>query len=112
MCVGAEAKLNLGQFSVGANTPALINTPQHHHPLEVILMSAYFAKNVLTTVALFSSLTTATSVFAHAHLKSETPAAGSTVTAPKELRLVFSEGVEASPLNKPHERQDTVSPLR
>lgn len=59
-------------------------------------MSAYFAKNVLTTVALFSSLTTATSVFAHAHLKSETPAADSTVTRPKELRLVFSEGVEAS----------------
>lgn len=59
-------------------------------------MSAYFAKNVLTTVALFSSLTTATSVFAHAHLKSETPPADSTVTTPKELRLVFSEGVEAS----------------
>jgi methionine-rich copper-binding protein CopC len=37
----------------------------------------------------------ATSVFAHTHLKSETPAAGSTVSAPKDLRLVFSEGVEA-----------------
>ena len=59
-------------------------------------MSAHFAKNVLTTIALLASFTTATSVFAHAHLKSETPAADSTVTAPKELRLVFSEGVEAS----------------
>ncbi|MDR6605917.1 copper homeostasis periplasmic binding protein CopC [Pseudomonas synxantha] len=58
-------------------------------------MSAHFAKKVLTTVALLASIATATSVFAHAHLKSETPAAGSTVTAPKDLRLVFSEGVEA-----------------
>jgi methionine-rich copper-binding protein CopC len=35
-------------------------------------------------------------VFAHAHLKSQTPAADSTVAAPTELRLVFSEGVEAA----------------
>jgi methionine-rich copper-binding protein CopC len=58
-------------------------------------MSAHFAKKALTTVALLASFATATSVFAHAHLKSETPAADSTVTAPKDLRLVFSEGVEA-----------------
>lgn len=58
-------------------------------------MSAHFAKKVLTTVALLASFATATSVFAHAHLKSETPAADSTVNAPKDLRLVFSEGVEA-----------------
>lgn len=58
-------------------------------------MSAHFAKKALTTVALLASIATATSVFAHAHLKSETPAADSTVTAPKDLRLVFSEGVEA-----------------
>ena len=58
-------------------------------------MSAYFAKKVLTTVALLASLSTANSAFAHAHLKSELPAADSTVSAPKELRLVFSEGVEA-----------------
>ncbi|MBZ9783767.1 copper homeostasis periplasmic binding protein CopC [Pseudomonas sp. REP124] len=49
----------------------------------------------MTTVVLLASFATASSVFAHAHLKSETPAADSTVTAPKELRLVFSEGVEA-----------------
>lgn len=58
-------------------------------------MSAHFAKKVLTTVALLASFATATSVFAHAHLKSETPAADSTVSAPKDFRLVFSEGVEA-----------------
>jgi methionine-rich copper-binding protein CopC len=32
--------------------------------------------------------------FAHAHLESQLPAANSIVTAPKELRLNFSEGVE------------------
>lgn len=58
-------------------------------------MSAYFAKKVLTTLALLASLSAANSAFAHAHLKSELPAADSTVSAPKELRLVFSEGVEA-----------------
>ncbi|MCK3828239.1 hypothetical protein E3O56_22800 [Pseudomonas sp. W2Aug9] len=58
-------------------------------------MPAHFAKKILTSVALLASLATATSVFAHAHLKSETPAADSTVSAPQELRLVFSEGVEA-----------------
>jgi methionine-rich copper-binding protein CopC len=49
-------------------------------------------KNVLTTTALLA----ASSVFAHAHLKSQTPAADSTVAAPADLRLTFSEGVEAS----------------
>lgn len=34
--------------------------------------------------------------FAHAHLKTQTPAAGATVAAPAELRLSFSEGVEPS----------------
>ncbi|MDF3936464.1 copper homeostasis periplasmic binding protein CopC [Pseudomonas citronellolis] len=37
----------------------------------------------------------APAVFAHAHLKGEVPAADSTASAPKELRLTFSEGVEA-----------------
>ncbi|KAI3486821.1 hypothetical protein L1887_49616 [Cichorium endivia] len=41
-------------------------------------MPAHFAKKILTSVALLASLATATSVFAHAHLKSETPAADST----------------------------------
>jgi methionine-rich copper-binding protein CopC len=53
-------------------------------------------KKALTTVALLGSLFAASSVFAHAHLKSQSPAADSTVSAPAELRLVFSEGVEAT----------------
>jgi hypothetical protein len=53
-------------------------------------------KNLLPTTALLASLFAATSVLAHAHLKSQTPAADSTVTAPADLRLTFSEGVEAS----------------
>jgi len=57
-------------------------------------MSAQRFKKALTSVALLAALATTTSVFAHAHLKSETPAADSSVTAPKELRLKFSEGVE------------------
>ena len=53
-------------------------------------------KNALTTAALLGALFAASSVLAHAHLKSQTPAADSTVNAPAELRLVFSEGVEAT----------------
>ncbi|OLF54617.1 copper homeostasis periplasmic binding protein CopC [Pseudomonas chlororaphis] len=53
-------------------------------------------KKLLTASALLASLLAASSVFAHAHLKSQVPAADSTVVAPKELRLVFSEGVEAA----------------
>jgi methionine-rich copper-binding protein CopC len=53
-------------------------------------------KKSLTTVTLLGSLFAASSVFAHAHLKSQSPAADSTVSAPAELRLVFSEGVEAT----------------
>lgn len=49
----------------------------------------------LTTATLLGSLFAASSVFAHAHLKSQTPAADSTVSAPAELSLIFSEGVEA-----------------
>ena len=53
-------------------------------------------KKTLTTVALLGSLLATSSVLAHAHLKEQTPAADSTVSAPAELRLVFSEGVEAT----------------
>ena len=53
-------------------------------------------KKALCTAALLGSLLATSAVFAHAHLKSETPAADSTVSAPTELRLVFSEGVEAA----------------
>ncbi|MBV4457893.1 copper homeostasis periplasmic binding protein CopC [Pseudomonas sp. COR58] len=52
-------------------------------------------KTLLTAGALLASLT-ASQAFAHAHLKSQVPAADSTVAAPTELRLEFSEGVEAA----------------
>ncbi|KAA0945639.1 MULTISPECIES: copper homeostasis periplasmic binding protein CopC [unclassified Pseudomonas] len=53
-------------------------------------------KKTLTTVALLASLLGASAAFAHAHLKSATPAADSTVAAPKDVRLTFSEGIEAT----------------
>lgn len=53
-------------------------------------------KKTLTTAALLGALFTASSVFAHAHLKSQTPAADSTVSSAPQLRLVFSEGVEST----------------
>jgi len=53
-------------------------------------------KKTLTTVALLASLLGASVAFAHAHLKSATPAPDSNVTAPKEVLLSFSEGVEAT----------------
>lgn len=53
------------------------------------------SKTSLTTAALLCSLFAASSALAHAHLKSQTPAADSTVSAPAELSLIFSEGVEA-----------------
>ncbi|SFI21139.1 MULTISPECIES: copper homeostasis periplasmic binding protein CopC [unclassified Pseudomonas] len=53
-------------------------------------------KKSLTTLALLASLLGASAAFAHAHLKSAEPAADSSVAAPKDLRLTFSEGVEAT----------------
>lgn len=53
-------------------------------------------KKTLTTVALLASLLGASAAFAHAHLKNAVPAADSTVAAPADLRLTFSEGVEAT----------------
>ena len=53
-------------------------------------------KKTLTIAALLASLLGASAAFAHAHLKSQTPAADSTVAAPADLRLTFSEGVEAT----------------
>ena len=53
-------------------------------------------KKMLGTLLLLAGLAGANVAFAHAHLKSETPAQDSTVSAPAELRLVFSEGVEAA----------------
>jgi len=51
-------------------------------------------KKMLGTLLLLTGLAGANAAFAHAHLKSETPAKDATVSAPAELRLVFSEGVE------------------
>ncbi|WP_421555227.1 copper homeostasis periplasmic binding protein CopC [Pseudomonas kitaguniensis] len=53
-------------------------------------------KKTLTTVALLASLLGASAAFAHAHLKNTTPAPHSTVAAPADLRLSFSEGIEAT----------------
>ncbi|WP_457363748.1 copper homeostasis periplasmic binding protein CopC [Pseudomonas sp. TE3610] len=50
-----------------------------------------FAASTLLLSCLVSPL-----VFAHAHLVSATPAADATVSAPAELSLVFTEGVEQS----------------
>ncbi len=47
-------------------------------------------KSLVLTLALLA----APPAFAHAHLENSTPAAGTTVAAPAELRLAFSEGVE------------------
>lgn len=52
--------------------------------------------NVLSTLMLLMALCTAPAVFAHTHLRSATPAADSRVASVNELRLGFSEGVEAS----------------
>lgn len=57
-------------------------------------MSAQRFKIALTSFAVLACLTTATLALAHAHLESQSPAADSEVTSPKELRLNFSEGVE------------------
>ncbi|KAF1024195.1 MAG: Copper resistance protein C [Pseudomonas sp.] len=53
-------------------------------------------KKSLTTLAVLASLLGASAAFAHAHLQSATPAADSTVAAPADLRLTFTEGVEAT----------------
>jgi methionine-rich copper-binding protein CopC len=57
-------------------------------------MFAKRLKYALSALAVLGCLTTATYALAHAHLESQSPAADSEVTAPKELRLKFSEGVE------------------
>ncbi|MFO2462881.1 copper homeostasis periplasmic binding protein CopC [Pseudomonas sp. 15FMM2] len=52
-------------------------------------------KKALTIITLLASLLGASTAIAHAHLESSVPAADSRVTDPAELRLTFSEGVEA-----------------
>jgi methionine-rich copper-binding protein CopC len=53
-------------------------------------------KKTVTAVALLASLLGASAAFAHAHLQSSQPAADSSVAAPRDLRLTFTEGVEAT----------------
>lgn len=57
-------------------------------------MSAHPFKLFLLAISVLASLTMASNASAHAHLESQLPAADSTVSTPKELRLQFSEGVE------------------
>ncbi len=57
-------------------------------------MAAARLKKVFNTAALLALMASASAAFAHAHLESSTPAAGSTVASADELRLVFTEGVE------------------
>ena len=57
-------------------------------------MSAAFLKKILNTAALLTLMAGASAAFAHAHLEQSTSAADSTVSNVKELRLVFTEGVE------------------
>lgn len=53
-------------------------------------------KKALTTLTLLGSLMAVSSAWAHTHLEQQIPAADSTVSAPSELRLMFSEGIEAA----------------
>ncbi len=50
--------------------------------------------NILKTATSLAFALAATSAFAHAQLEKATPAVGSTVSPPSEIRLEFSEGVE------------------
>ncbi|MFV1944077.1 copper homeostasis periplasmic binding protein CopC [Pseudomonas luteola] len=58
-------------------------------------MKNTFAKSTLTAASLVALLTVTGNVYAHAHLKGETPAADSTSKSQKDLHLSFSEAVEA-----------------
>ncbi|EOS8503120.1 TPA: CopC domain-containing protein YobA [Klebsiella aerogenes] len=68
------------------------------------------AGRALSAAVFLSAMLTTASVFAHAHLQQQIPAADSTVSvSPQALTLTFSEGVELSfsgvtlnvPQNKP-----------
>jgi methionine-rich copper-binding protein CopC len=60
-------------------------------PMPASRLKLLFASTSLLLGCLLSPL-----AFAHAHLKTQTPAANATVAAPAELRLSFSEGIEPS----------------
>ncbi|HEX8593036.1 MAG TPA: copper homeostasis periplasmic binding protein CopC [Pseudomonas sp.] len=57
-------------------------------------MSALRFKHIFASLTLVTSVSLSSLALAHAHLESQLPVADSTVTAPKELRLSFSEGIE------------------
>lgn len=57
-------------------------------------MSIPHFKAAATVSALLAALAAIPLALAHAHLEEQSPAADSSVSAPKELRLTFSEGVE------------------
>ena len=57
-------------------------------------MSAAFLKKTLNASALVALMAGASTAFAHAHLEQATPAADSSASDVKVLRLQFSEGVE------------------
>jgi methionine-rich copper-binding protein CopC len=57
-------------------------------------MSAPALTRIFTSLTLLAGVSITTLALAHAHLQSQLPAADSTVSSPKELRLQFSEGVE------------------
>ncbi|MFZ6047553.1 copper homeostasis periplasmic binding protein CopC [Pseudomonas sp. CR3202] len=59
-------------------------------------MTSRFPRPMLTCLILLGALMGAPAALAHAHLVNEIPAANSSVSAPTELRLTFSEGVEAA----------------
>jgi len=50
--------------------------------------------NILKIATSLAFALAATSAFAHAQLEKATPAVGSTVSPPSDIRLEFSEGVE------------------
>ena len=50
--------------------------------------------NILKIASSLAFALTAAQAFAHAQLKKATPAVGSTVSPPSDIRLEFSEGVE------------------
>ncbi|HEY3983755.1 CopC domain-containing protein YobA [Cedecea sp.] len=56
---------------------------------------AFISSRIATVAAFVAAMAVSPAVFAHAHLKQQSPAADSAVTAsPQALTLSFSEGVE------------------
>lgn len=53
------------------------------------------SQRMLVSAVLLVGCAVSAGAWAHAHLKSQTPAANSTVASPGQLQLQFSEGVEA-----------------